>query len=219
MPDDVKRLYKTAWELSQKALVDLSAARGPFIDQSQSLNCFIAEPDYGKLTTYPRPSGNSRPVHPGRPNASEARRGDAAAATWIFRTSRGDATRTYPRNISGAGSHVVGADVAASTEYPRGSRGGAATSPRKIQPAGRRDLTSEETGASEAGSAGAPRRYHFRGWEAGLKTGMYYLRTKPAANALQFTLDPDKAGAGDAAPAVDDGRGSCGADVCLSCSG
>ena len=54
--------------------------------------------------------------------------------------------------------------------------------------------------------------YHFRGWEAGLKTGMYYLRTKPAANAIQFTLDPEKAAK------VDDGRGK-DVEVCLSCSG
>ncbi|KAH8050776.1 hypothetical protein JL722_11111 [Aureococcus anophagefferens] len=52
IPDDVKALYKTAWELSQKTLVDLSAGRGKYIDQSQSLNCFIGQPDYAKLTTY-----------------------------------------------------------------------------------------------------------------------------------------------------------------------
>ena len=95
-------LYKTAWELSQKSLLDLSAGRGPFVDQSQSLNCFIAAPDYGKLTTF-----------------------------------------------------------------------------------------------------------HFRGWEAGLKTGMYYLRTRPAADAIQFTLEASAPGAAAAAaPAtIDDGRG------------
>jgi len=105
IPEDLKALYRTAWEISQKTLVDLAADRGPFVDQSQSLNCFIAQPDYGKLTTY-----------------------------------------------------------------------------------------------------------HFRGWEAGLKTGMYYLRTKPAANAIQFTLDPEKV------QNVDDGRGK-DVEVCLSCSG
>jgi len=104
VPDDVKALYKTAWELSQKVLVDLSADRGPFIDQSQSFNCFVAQPDYEKLTTF-----------------------------------------------------------------------------------------------------------HFRGWQRGLKTGMYYLRTKPAADALQFTLDPDARG---------ESVGAGGEPhVCLSCSG
>jgi ribonucleoside-diphosphate reductase subunit M1 len=33
---------------------------------------------------------------------------------------------------------------------------------------------------------------HFYGWKLGLKTGMYYLRTKPAANAIQFTVDKSK---------------------------
>jgi ribonucleoside-diphosphate reductase alpha subunit len=108
IPDDVKALYKTAWELSQKTLVDLSAGRGKYIDQSQSLNCFIGQPDYAKLTTY-----------------------------------------------------------------------------------------------------------HFHGWKAGLKTGMYYLRTQPAASALQFTLDADVADGG----AKDRSQVGCGADVCLSCSG
>ena len=112
IPDDLKALYKTAWELSQKSLLDLSAGRGPFVDQSQSLNCFIAAPDYGKLTTF-----------------------------------------------------------------------------------------------------------HFRGWEAGLKTGMYYLRTRPAADAIQFTLEASAPGAAAAAPTtIDDGRGGH-VEACVSCSG
>lgn len=112
VPDDIKALYKTAWELSQKSLLDLSAGRGPFVDQSQSLNCFIAAPDYGKLTTF-----------------------------------------------------------------------------------------------------------HFRGWEAGLKTGMYYLRTRPAADAIQFTLDAAAAPAAPDAPTtIDDGRGE-DIEACISCSG
>ena len=113
IPDDLKALYKTAWELSQKALLDLSAGRGPFVDQSQSLNCFIAAPDYGKLTTF-----------------------------------------------------------------------------------------------------------HFRGWEAGLKTGMYYLRTRPAADAIQFTLEASAPGAAAAAAptTIDDGRGGH-VEACVSCSG
>ena len=49
IPDDLKRLYQTAWELPQKALIDMAAARGPYIDQSQSLNLFMAAPTIGKL--------------------------------------------------------------------------------------------------------------------------------------------------------------------------
>jgi ribonucleoside-diphosphate reductase alpha chain len=51
LPDDLKTLYRTAWELPQKSLIDLAAARGPFIDQSQSLNLFVAAPTIGKLSS------------------------------------------------------------------------------------------------------------------------------------------------------------------------
>lgn len=51
IPEDVRRLYRTAWELPQKALIDLAAARSPYIDQSQSLNLFMAGPTIGKLSS------------------------------------------------------------------------------------------------------------------------------------------------------------------------
>ncbi|KAK8736456.1 hypothetical protein OTU49_005015 [Cherax quadricarinatus] len=85
IPADLKALYKTVWEISQKVVIQMAADRGAFIDQSQSLNIHIAEPNYGKLTSM-----------------------------------------------------------------------------------------------------------HFYAWKLGLKTGMYYLRTKPAANAIQFTVDKSK---------------------------
>ncbi|KAK3866544.1 hypothetical protein Pcinc_027929 [Petrolisthes cinctipes] len=85
IPADLKALYKTVWEISQKVILQMAAERGAFIDQSQSLNIHIAEPNYGKLTSM-----------------------------------------------------------------------------------------------------------HFYAWRLGLKTGMYYLRTKPAANAIQFTVDKSK---------------------------
>uniref|UniRef100_A0A665WJ61 Ribonucleoside-diphosphate reductase n=1 Tax=Echeneis naucrates TaxID=173247 RepID=A0A665WJ61_ECHNA len=85
IPDDLKQLYKTVWEISQKKIIKMAADRGAYIDQSQSLNIHIAEPNYGKLTSM-----------------------------------------------------------------------------------------------------------HFYGWKLGLKTGMYYLRTKPAANPIQFTLNKEK---------------------------
>lgn len=84
IPDHIKKIYKTVWELKQKVIVDMSVDRGPFVDQSQSLNiCF--------------------------------------------------------KNIS--------------FQTLRSS--------------------------------------HFYGWKHGLKTGMYYLRTKPSSNPIQFTLDPE----------------------------
>ncbi|SEG91967.1 ribonucleoside-diphosphate reductase alpha chain [Thermomonospora echinospora] len=51
IPEDLRALYRTAWELPQKALIDLAAARTPYIDQSQSLNLFMAAPTIGKLSS------------------------------------------------------------------------------------------------------------------------------------------------------------------------
>jgi ribonucleotide reductase alpha subunit len=51
IPEDVQRRYKTSWEIPQKVLIDMAAARGAFICQSQSLNLFIADPNYAKLTS------------------------------------------------------------------------------------------------------------------------------------------------------------------------
>jgi ribonucleoside-diphosphate reductase subunit M1 len=92
LPDDLKALYKTVWEIPQKVILQMAADRGAFIDQSQSLNVHIAEPNFGKLTSM-----------------------------------------------------------------------------------------------------------HFYGWKLGLKTGMYYLRTKAAASAIQFTVDKSKLKAGEVA--------------------
>jgi ribonucleoside-diphosphate reductase alpha chain len=51
LPEDARRLFRTAWELPQRALIDLAAARGPYVDQSQSLNLFAAAPTIGKLSS------------------------------------------------------------------------------------------------------------------------------------------------------------------------
>jgi ribonucleoside-diphosphate reductase alpha chain len=51
LPEDVRVLFRTAWELPQRALIDMAAARAPYIDQSQSLNLFIAGPSIGKLSS------------------------------------------------------------------------------------------------------------------------------------------------------------------------
>jgi ribonucleoside-diphosphate reductase alpha subunit len=51
IPQDIQDLYKTAWELKQRTLIDLAAARGAFICQSQSLNLFVSDPSYAKLTS------------------------------------------------------------------------------------------------------------------------------------------------------------------------
>ncbi|MBA2952927.1 ribonucleoside-diphosphate reductase subunit alpha [Nocardioides sp. MAH-18] len=51
LPAEVRSLFRTAWELPQRALIDMAAARSPYIDQSQSLNLFIAGPSIGKLSS------------------------------------------------------------------------------------------------------------------------------------------------------------------------
>lgn len=51
IPEDIRNVYRTAWELPQKVLIDLAAERGAFIDQSQSLNLFIESPTIGKLSS------------------------------------------------------------------------------------------------------------------------------------------------------------------------
>jgi len=85
IPDDIKELYKTVWELSMKDIIDMSRQRGYFIDQSQSLNLFMEGATFAKLTSM-----------------------------------------------------------------------------------------------------------HFYAWKSGLKTGMYYLRTKSAVDAIKFTLKNEK---------------------------
>lgn len=51
LPDDIKELFRTAWEVPMKSLIDMAADRGAFIDQSQSLNLFMASPTIGSLSS------------------------------------------------------------------------------------------------------------------------------------------------------------------------
>ncbi|HTJ31878.1 MAG TPA: ribonucleoside-diphosphate reductase subunit alpha [Dactylosporangium sp.] len=51
LPAEIRMLYRTAWELPQRALIDLAAARAPWVDQSQSLNLFLSAPTIGKLSS------------------------------------------------------------------------------------------------------------------------------------------------------------------------
>ena len=84
IPQELKEIYKTVWEIKQRVIVDMAADRGAFIDQSQSLNIFMANPTFKLMTSM-----------------------------------------------------------------------------------------------------------HFYGWKKGLKTGMYYLRSRGATDAIQFTIDPN----------------------------
>ena len=51
IPQNIKDLYKTVWEIKQKTIIDLSADRGAYICQSQSLNLHVQNPNFGKLTS------------------------------------------------------------------------------------------------------------------------------------------------------------------------
>merc|ERR1712130_371980 len=51
IPDDLKQIFKTVWEISQKKIIDMAADRGVFIDQSQSFNVHMVNSNYGKLTS------------------------------------------------------------------------------------------------------------------------------------------------------------------------
>jgi ribonucleoside-diphosphate reductase alpha chain len=51
IPQNIKDIYKTVWEISQKSIIDMSADRGAYICQSQSLNIHLTNPNFGKLTS------------------------------------------------------------------------------------------------------------------------------------------------------------------------
>ena len=51
LSDNIKSVFKTTWELSQKSLIDHAALRGPYIDQSQSLNLYLPTPTHSQLTS------------------------------------------------------------------------------------------------------------------------------------------------------------------------
>ena len=51
IPEDVRKVFRTVWELPQRALIDMAADRSPYIDQSQSLNLFMATPTIGRLSS------------------------------------------------------------------------------------------------------------------------------------------------------------------------
>ena len=50
-PDDLKEVYKTVWETSQRTVIDMSSDRAPFIDQTQSMNLWLANPTFGKVSS------------------------------------------------------------------------------------------------------------------------------------------------------------------------
>jgi len=51
IPANIKEIYKTVWEIKQRTIIDMAADRGCYIDQSQSLNIHMDQPNFGKLTS------------------------------------------------------------------------------------------------------------------------------------------------------------------------
>jgi ribonucleoside-diphosphate reductase alpha chain len=51
IPNDLKNIYKTIWEIKQRSVIDHSVTRGPYVDQSQSMNLYMAQPNFDKLTS------------------------------------------------------------------------------------------------------------------------------------------------------------------------
>jgi ribonucleoside-diphosphate reductase alpha chain len=51
IPEDIRAVFRTAWEIPMRSLIDMAAERGAFIDQSQSLNLFVLSPNIGKLSS------------------------------------------------------------------------------------------------------------------------------------------------------------------------
>ena len=51
LPEDIKKTFKTVWETSNKAIIDLSAGRAPFVCQSQSLNLYLQKPNEGAISS------------------------------------------------------------------------------------------------------------------------------------------------------------------------
>jgi len=51
IPEEIQAVYRTAWEIPMRSLIDMAAERGAFIDQSQSLNLFVQSPNIGKMSS------------------------------------------------------------------------------------------------------------------------------------------------------------------------
>ncbi|MBL1065079.1 ribonucleoside-diphosphate reductase subunit alpha [Streptomyces sp. 7-21] len=108
LPEELRELYRTAWEIPQRALIDMAAARTPFLDQSQSLNLFLAAPTIGKLS--------SMYAYAWRSGLKTTYYLRSRPATRIARAARGTAARTAAPH--GASTPVPGQAAACSLENP-----------------------------------------------------------------------------------------------------
>ncbi|MEV5150308.1 ribonucleoside-diphosphate reductase subunit alpha, partial [Streptomyces sp. NPDC052727] len=95
IPEEIRALYRTAWEIPQRGLIDMAAARTPFLDQGQSLNLFLETPTIGKLSSmyaYAWKSGLKTTYYlRSRPATRIARAAQAQATVPVQQTTDPDA--------------------------------------------------------------------------------------------------------------------------------
>ena len=192
IPVDLKMLYRTSWEIKQRSLIDMAADRGAFIDQSQSFNVFVTDPNYGKLSSM-HFYGWKKGVPPCRRRACSLPAPHLPAGAAPTR-------RPCPYATHAAHARACSATAAALVHPNAVAAVAVATQP----------LT------SLAHSRALSRA-------AGLKTGMYYLRTKAAVDAIKFTVDQQalqRKSAADAKSEAGLAQLACSLenkDECLSC--
>jgi ribonucleoside-diphosphate reductase alpha chain len=105
IPDDLKHIYRTAWEIPMRSLIDMAAERGAFIDQSQSLNLFMESPTIGKLS--------SMYLHAWKAGLKTSYYLRSRPATRINQTTTGGSSHGAASN--GAASNGTAAPVASAT--------------------------------------------------------------------------------------------------------
>jgi ribonucleoside-diphosphate reductase alpha chain len=150
VPTNLKEIFKTVWEIKQKDVIDMAADRGAYIDQTQSMNIFMENVNFGKLTS----------MH-----------------------FYGWGKRSFMTDVNGQ--LIIPKDDTTTIVYDK---------------------------------EGNPKFY--RDTKTNLKTGMYYLRTKSAADAVKFTVQKEEVTAktqdemlAEISCSLDD------PDSCISCSG
>lgn len=111
VPDNLKAIYKTVWEISMRDILDMAADRGMFIDQSQSLNLFMESPNMGKLT-----SMHFYAWKKGLKTGMYYLRSKPATSAIKFTVKKNAQTDMSPGVTSGASSETADAVPAASTE-------------------------------------------------------------------------------------------------------
>jgi ribonucleoside-diphosphate reductase alpha chain len=119
LPDQLKSLYRTVWELPMRGLLDMAAERGPFIDQSQSLNLFVESPSIGALSSmyfYAWKKGLKTTYYLRSRPATEIAKTVAVANTSAGRGAEGGTPPPDPKPASP--DNAAAAEIACSLENP-----------------------------------------------------------------------------------------------------